>query len=417
MAATGGRPVTDLTGCNGTARHGPFTVEERLFREGHAFEFFQAVRLLGRLDAGRRPVGHAAAPHVESVRFRAHLSLEFPASQIYEIRPPDPGQPLPLMTVTFMGLTGPLGVLPRHYTELLLRQERDVRGPDRYALRAWFDLFNHRLITLFYRAWEKYRFPVSYERVHATQAIPPRSGLGTQPGGQHEPDPFTQSLFCLVGLGMPSLRNRLCVSVPEPQRGGPEDRRVLARIDDLALLHYGGLLAQRPRTSAGLEAILGDFFGLEVQVRQFQGQWLRLEPVNQSRLGVEEGNNALGLNVVAGVRVWNVQSKVRLRVGPLRYGRFNEFLPDPAPAARRKAFFLLVQLVRLYLGPELDFDVQLVLCAPDIRTCRLGDGEGGARLGWNSWLCSQPATGDSEDAVFAGEDMDWFAHTGEPGAT
>src|SRR5262249_36542598 len=156
------------------------------------------------------------------------------------------------MTVAFLGLTGPSGVLPRHYTELLLRMEREANGSEKRALRAWLDLFNHRLISLFYRAWEKYRFYVAYER------------------GEHagrEPDAFTQVLFSLAGLGVPKLRGRLRVVTPE----GPGERTV-ARIDDLALLHYSGYLAQRPRCATSLEALLGDYFGLAVRVEQFRGQ-------------------------------------------------------------------------------------------------------------------------------------------------
>src|SRR5207244_6114260 len=119
-------------------------------------------------------------------------------------------------TVPFMGLTGPNGVLPRHYTELLMRA-RDAKGPERHVVRDWFDLFNHRLISLFYRAWTKYRFWTAYER-----------GEYAQP----EPDLFTLSLYSLIGLGSQSLRNRLRVAVrSDPVR--PEPERVLARVDDL----------------------------------------------------------------------------------------------------------------------------------------------------------------------------------------
>src|SRR5579872_2593183 len=142
---------------------------EHLFAEGYAFEFFQAVRVLERAFPKRRPVGLASPPRDESVRFRAHLSLSFPPSPIYEIiRPTEADRP-PLMTVTFFGLTGPAGILPRHYTEMLIRLDRETRGPERYTLRAWLDQFNHRLISLFYRAWEKYRFYIPYERGAAYQ--------------------------------------------------------------------------------------------------------------------------------------------------------------------------------------------------------------------------------------------------------
>jgi type VI secretion system protein ImpH len=313
--------------------------------------------------------------------------MAFPPSPVYSLEgSAAPDAPPPRMTVTFLGLTGPSGVLPLHYTELLLHLDRDVRGPERYALRAWLDLFNHRLVSLFVRAWEKYRFPVAYERAGA-------AGL----------DPFTQALFSLVGLGSPGLRGRLAVRVPAAVAG--QRPAVLARVDDLALLHYGGLLAARGRSAVGLQALLQDYFGVPVEVQQFRGRWLRLEPADQSRLEPAGAACTLGVNAVAGERVWDVQSKVRLRLGPLSYAQFTELLPDRSPVARRKALFLVAQLTRLYLGPELDFEIQLVLRAREVPDGRLASGPAASRLGWDGWVQTRPPGQDAGDAVFQGEEV------------
>jgi type VI secretion system protein ImpH len=370
----------------------PRNLAEQLFAETYAFDFFQAVRILERLAPARVPLGRGGPPSREVVRLRAHASLTFPPSALYELeRPASPDLP-PVLTVNFMGLTGPSGVLPRHYTEMLVRLERELKGPEKYAFRDWFDLFDHRWISLFYRAWEKYRFYIPYER------------------GEHagvHPDPFTQALFSYVGLGMPSLRHRLRVSAWETV-GNEIKEKPLARIDDLALLYYGGLLAHRPRSAVALEGLLADYFHLPMRVRQFQGQWLVLDADSQSRLGAIEGNNALGVSSVAGERVWDVQSKFRVRVGPLSYAQFQEFLPDRGPVAEHKAFFLLVHLVTLYAGADVDFDVQLVLRAREVPACQLNDDSAeGARLGWNTWLSSQPFGRDCDDAVFEGEEVFW----------
>jgi type VI secretion system protein ImpH len=365
------------------------SVEERLFTEGYAFDFFQAVRVLERLAPDRQPVGRTGPPGAETVRFRAYLSLGFPPSALYEVNRPTPDLPVPTMVVTFFGLTGPSGILPRHYTELLLGEERDRKGQEKRALRDWLDLFNHRLLALFYRAWEKYRFFIPYARGEFDRA---------------DPDPFTRCLLSLVGLGLPPLRNRLRVSRWEPDQEGGHARD-LAKIDDLALLHYSGFLSHRPRCAGSLEALLADYFQLPMRVQQFQGQWLVLDPTNQSRLGDPDGNCDLGVNLVAGERVWDVQNKIRVRLGPLRYSRFAEFLPDRAPVSRHKAFFLLVHLVRLYVGPELDIDVQLVLAAEDVPACHLEADADGPRLGWNTWVTSGGFSHDALDAVFDGEEV------------
>jgi type VI secretion system protein ImpH len=367
------------------------SVADLLFRESYRFSFFQAVRVLAQLAPERQPVGLAGPPATELVRFRAHNSLSFPPSALYDLTRPAAQALTPQMTVTFFGLTGPSGILPRHYTELLLRL-RDLKGPERTALRDWFDLFNHRLISLFYRAWEKYRFFVAFDRREHEAA---------------EPDAFTQALYSLVGLGTPGLRGRLRVSQWDVRLDVPRER-VLARIHDLGLLEFGGLLAHRPRNASGLECLLAGYFGLPVRMVPFHGQWMRLGPECQTALGGPEESTALGRTAVVGERVWDVQGKVRLRVGPMTLEQFNEFQPDRSANPERKAFFLLLHLARLYIGPELSFDVQFILRAAEVPESSLSfDEDAGPRLGRNAWLTSRAPDDDVADAVFEGEEIYW----------
>jgi type VI secretion system protein ImpH len=368
------------------------SVAERLFAEPYSFDFFQAVRILEKVYRDRKPVGLTHPPLDEVARFRAHMSLTFPPSSIYELLKPDPDRPFPLMTVTFMGLTGPSGALPTHYTQLLMDLGRDVRGPERRSLRDWFDLFNHRAVSLFYRAWEKYRFAIPYER--GEPFLP-------------DPDAFTRSLLSLIGLGTKGTRDRL--QVQTCPRGAWErdvadewepQRQTLARIDDLALFYYAGILAQRPKNATNLRTLLSDYFELPVEVQQFRGQWLQIEPTHQTCLGT---HGMLGVNTVAGSKVWDVQTRFRLRIGALTYRQFEDCLPDREPVSQRKTFFLLVQLARQFAGPELDFDVQLVLAAREVPQCQLQDSGFGARLGWNTWLISAAPKRDAEEPVFEGE--------------
>ncbi len=366
------------------------SVIEALFRTPYRFEAFQAARILeraGRLAAedprlaGRSAVGGDADPRREAVRFRAQPSLVFPPAEIAALheparpegdataaeaagaRPPGP----PELTVTMMGLTGPTGVLPQHYTELLIR---DLRGKST-ALRDFFDLFNHRILSLFLRAWEKYRLTVAYERAGA--------------GGN---DPISAALFALLGFGTGHLRGRLAADAD----GRP-------RIDDEALLHYSGHLAHRPRSAAALEALLTDYFERPIRVDQFQGRWLRLADEETSCLpspAVPRGRFCrLGVDAVSGNQVWDVQSSFRIRIGPLTYAQFLRFMPDGDELIR------LTHLTRLYVGPGMSFDVQLTLRRAEVPFLRLG-GEGGepARLGWNTWVKDAEFDHDPDDAVY-----------------
>ncbi len=370
----------------------PLNLDKQLYDKPFGFEFFQAVRLMEHLEPERRPVGRQGSAGNEIVRFRVPATLAFPASSIHQIDAPTEQQPVAEMWVNFMGLTGPSGVLPRHYTELLVRRHIDFRGPERYVLQNWFDLFNHRLISLFYRAWEKYRFWLPYERGEYLRKTP---------------DTFTQCLRSLTGLGTPALHNRLQVLVPTlPENRSTGQETAPARIQDLSLLRYAGLLGQRPRSAANLESLLADYFVVPVQVRQFQGQWLELEDSDQSRLGSNEPASMLGTGAIVGPRVWNVQGKFRVRLGPLSYEQFCAFFPDHNPTNHRKAFFLLSQLVRLFAGPEFDFDIQLTLRREEVPPTRLAaDDEIGPRLGWNTWLCNSPPETDAEEAVIPSQEV------------
>lgn len=355
-----------------TSRRTSPGVIAQLAEQPGRFDFFQGVRLLDSLshdpstDAAARhavSVGYDGPPHRETVRFRVLQSHAFPAGAVCRLELPKGKDGLPEMTVAFLGLTGPSGVLPHHYTTLIID-----RGRSRdYALRDFLDLFNHRTISLFYRAWEKYRFPFAYERTKGIE-------------GPAKDDPFTQALFSLVGFGTPHLRNRM-------------------EVHDEAFLLYAGHFAHFPRNALSLETLVADYFALPTRVQQFQGQWLRLAPEEQSQLPTSDRPNGrhcgMGVDLIAGERVWSVEGKFRICLGPLRYDQFRRFMPDG------HALQQLGQLVRTYIGWELDFDAQLVLCAQDVPPCLLGGSpETGPRLGWNIWLNSGSAAADADEAVF-----------------
>jgi type VI secretion system protein ImpH len=194
---------------------------------------------------------------------------------------------------------------------------------------------------------------------------------------REEYDHFSLALFDLIGMGTKGLRGRL-------------------EVGDEALVFYSGLLAQRPHSASARAGVLHDYFEIPVAVVQFVGQWLLLSRENRSRLGGTE-NNALGVNAIAGSRVWDQQARFRLRLGPLTFAEFSRFLPAGA------AFRPLVQFARYVVGQEFDFDIQLILKAEDVPGCRLGErGDRAPRLGWTTWLKTKEFTKDAEDAIFAG---------------
>lgn len=327
-------------------------LREALEQQPFCFQFFQAVRLLQRLSPKSYAAGSLVPPSTEVVRFAARPSLAFPASEVHslEFREDEPAR----MTVNFMGLTGPEGVLPLCYSEFLMErlQKRDN------ALAEFFDIFNHRIVSLFYQAWEKYHFLVPYER--------------------GEKDRFSQSLGDLIGLGTAGLQKRL-----EPD------------LADESLFYYTGLLAQHPHSAVALEQIVTDYFEVPASVEQFVGTWYRLDKNNQTSLKESDTPyESLGFGTVVGDEVWDQQSLVRIRLGPLSLDRYLDFLPTGS------AYKPLRSLVQFYSSDQLDCEVQLVLKADETPPSELGsEGKTAARLGWVTWMKSAPLGRDPGDTV------------------
>jgi type VI secretion system protein ImpH len=312
------------------------TVEERLFEEPYSFEFVQAVRLMRLLYKNRSSVGLFQPPRTEVLHFGVVPSLSFPASEVFSLERREDSPPL--MRVNFFGSVGPLGVLPIYYTELVANR---VQARD-YTLRDFLDIFHHRLISLFYRSWQKYRFMVGYER--------------------SEGDQFSQYLLDIIGLGTPGLQNR-------------------QKISDTSLLYYAGLIAQHPRSAAALEQIVSDYFRVPARVEQFLGAWYRLSEDAQCNLDdTEFDSQQVGFGVVVGDEIWDPQARVRLVLGPLSLTQYLDFLPSGT------AHQPLRTLVRFFAGDQLDFEVQLILTRGDVPACEIGGtGETSPQLGWLSW--------------------------------
>jgi len=325
-------------------------MEVALREEPFDFNFFQAVRLLHGLLRDRTPVGRFSDPGAETVRFGASDEIGFPSSQIASLEWPKDTQPR--MNVHFMGLTGPQGILPLYYSALL--RER-LRARDT-ALRAFLDIFNHRAISLFYRAWEKHHFTVAYER--------------------NDKDSLSPHLMDLLGLGTPGLSSRQGVS-------------------DEALLFRTGLLVEHVRSASALRALLIDYFDVPVEIEQFVGRWHPIDRDTQccfSDSGAD--SERLGFGTVVGDEIWDQQSAVRIRLGPLTLEQYREFLPD-GPAHKP-----LAALVRFFAGNELDFEVQLVLKKEETPPCALGaDGPAATRLGWMTWARTAPMERDPDDTI------------------
>jgi len=328
---------------------------QRLAHEPYRFEFFQAVRLL-LAHAGKDGQRAELEEVGQTIRFRNSISLTFPPSEIEALEiewhtadardsvattRADAAVSVKSATLTpsFMGLTGPSGILPRHYTQHVA--EREIHHRD-FATRTFLDIFTSRAVALFYRSWLKYRLHFQYEADRKNAFLP--------------------LVLSLAGMGLPGTRERLSANA--------------LGIADESLAHYAAALRSRPPSIEWFTRVVSAYFGIPCRAEQFVGQWFALPPQEQTRLG--QANCVLGQTSLCGGRVWDRQSKVRLTIGPLRKSQFDDFLPHAAGAGN------LYRLFRLMFGTVIDCEVRLVLDRRDVTPLRLDSRNGNARLGWNT---------------------------------
>jgi type VI secretion system protein ImpH len=343
MAAASGTPAAAVT----AQRYSEVT--QKLSEEPWTFQFFQAVRLLERILPDRSPIGRFVHPSKEIVRINVHPAMAFPASQIQELNWQTGAAPV--LLINFMGLFGPMGMLPTYYTELI--RER-LRAKDT-TIAAFLNIFNHRMVSLFYQAWEKYRFTIAYER--------------------GERDRFSHHLLDFIGLGTPGLQDRQKV------------------LDD-SLLFYSGLFALHARSATALRQVLADYFDVPVEVEQFVGAWYPLDTTNQCQLEEYQISEQLGIGAVVGDEIWDQGGAMRVRLGPLDIGQYLDFLPEGS------AYQPLRAITRFFSGDEIDFEVQLVLKRDDVPACELADEVTVVPLlGWSTWVKSAPMTRDPADTI------------------
>jgi len=346
-----------------TGRRKNTSVISKLTEEPQNFTFLQAVRLLERSSAlddiekndgkysfNKNPVALFSPPNTEIIRFHTKQSLNFSSSEISTITKKDKRKWEVL--VNFMGLTGAQGVLPFHYTEMILKR---LKIKDE-SLLHFFDLFNHRTISLFYQASNKYKLPIEYER---KKLNPPTTKTR---------DDHSQILMSLIGMGTKHLNDRLYIR-------------------DESLFYYSGLLSQQVKTTSGLKQILRSYFNIPIEINEFVGQWQELIKDVRTRLPGKEvpngQNNCLGRSVMLGRKGWFAQGKINIVLGPLNKEQLKIFSPGT------KALKALNEIVQIYAGMENSYDFIIKVKRSDIPKRIQLSSKKKTVIGWNTWLSSQ----------------------------
>ncbi|WP_174543641.1 type VI secretion system baseplate subunit TssG [Variovorax boronicumulans] len=308
--------------------------------------------LLRRLDAqGDHPLlGRAPRPRDEPLRLGQEPSMAFAPSNVSGVEVDEDGAPR--ISIYGFGLFGPNGPLPLHLTEYA--RERKRHHADN-TLSAFADLFHHRLILLFYRAWADAQSVNSLDRTDGHR--------------------FVDYVASLMNMGQPGLKAR-------------------DRIADHARTHMAGHLVRQTCNPEGLIQILRLYFDVPVRVVEFVSDWVHIDERQVSRIGQLGRNHRLGSGATIGLAVRDAQGKFRLELGPLSQQQFREFLPG-SPRLQQ-----VVDWVRQYVGIEFAWELRLVLSKPEARGMRLSSDQ---RLGWGSWLGTRLSDTDAGDMVFQPE--------------
>ncbi len=333
-----------MAGTNGQT---PDPLIEQLAREPFAFDFFRAVRLIENHRADLPRIGDSSSPAEDPVRFWQNPSLAFPASTLESF---ETGRPegVPRLAVRFFGLFGPNAPLPPHITEYAFERRLNFGDP---TITAFFNTFHHRLLCFFYRAWAVNQKAVDMDRL----------------ADQH----YARYIGSFLGIGMESLQSR-------------------DNVPDSAKLFFSGRLACQTRNAEGLEAMLQAFFEIKTEVQPFVGRWLDLPADSICRLGESVETGSLGATTLVGARFWDCQLNFRIRLGPMSLVDYERLLPSGDAFKKLKAWVLN------YCGEHFFWDAQFVLRAGEVPQVSLGSA---GRLGWTTWLKSQPFTRDAEDLV------------------
>lgn len=308
------------------------------------WDYFHALRCIDAFHADKPRLGTARRPADEAVRLGQPADLSFAPAAISNVALNAQGG-VPRIDVRFFGLFGPNGPLPLHLTAYA--RERSLHKGD-HTLQRFADLFHHRLLLLFYRAWAQAQPTVNLDRPAE--------------------DRFADYVGSLLGVGGPEWRDRDAAPTH-------------------AKLFFGGPLSRQVRNADGLQALLSAYLRMPVRVESFAGHWLRLLPAERTRIGRRRGTRQspaaqLGRNAVLGDAVFDRQHHVRLHVGPVDAKAFEALLPTGSALPAVKA------LVAHYIGLELGWDLQIRLHPEACRPARLGRQ---GRLGWTSWVGRLPA--------------------------
>lgn len=298
---------------------------EELYQQGFA-------PLLRYLDANAplaARIGYSVSPKQDSARFGQTALLHFHSSPFTQVSFETTNGDYKLKN-SYWGMLGINGPLPTHLTEYAI--ERNHRLKDK-TFTEFLDVFNHRFISLFYRAWADAEPCVSHDR----------------PNEDH----FKNKITSISGEESPA------------QDAFEQNKHVHQ--------YLAGLFSQKNRSSAVLSQLLSEFLSLEVSITPFAGRWYDLNAAEITRLGAK--NSSLGIDCIAGTRTYQRSFNFLITIGPVDYTEYLGLLNN------KQRLESLIALTQKAVGQEYEFALDIVLKPYQTKPSYLG----ATQLGINSW--------------------------------
>jgi type VI secretion system protein ImpH len=305
-------------------------LKERVKRAPDQFDFFAVLRSLEAIHEDRPRVGDSSTVREEYVALGQDPWFAFPESNLSKAEDDAAGR-LRILT-RFLGLLGPQGALPLTTTD----EAHSYFLANDHAFARFLDIFNNRFLQLFFRVWADARAIAQADR-------PKLDRFGDYLGSQ-------------VGIGSAIYLGADLVP-------------------DGLKRQYAGLAGAQAKSASRLRSLVAGVFRCTVEVEQFVGSRLVLDPEDVSRIG---GKNAeLGRDLMLGASLYSVTDKFRLRILTRDMREYRSFLPSDGKSEA------LADLIFFYLGEELDWDVELAIPCGKVEPVRLGKS---GQLGWTTWV-------------------------------
>ena len=314
----------------------------------HKFGFYEAMRLIECYHKDKARLGETLRSADDVIRLGQKPSSAFAPSTLATAEMD--AKNILQLKVFFFGMFGPNGALPLHLTEYARDRVRNARDE---SLIHFMDIFHHRLLSLFYRAWANKEPTVHYDRP--------------------DQDRFHMYMGSLLGIGTPEMQDR-------------------DLMPDNSKMHYAGHMSTQTRHAEGLASVLQSYFKVPVSIKEFIGEWLEIPEQSRCYLGMSLDGGKLGEDAVLGGKSWQRQYKFRIVIGPMDLEEYEGLLPGKDKLKQ------VASILKNYLGLEMAWDVNLILKKEEIPKTALGEY---GQLGWTSWLHNNPPQADSDGFLSA----------------